>query len=233
MPKRLWMVGLSVASRRPVARARRPSRRSRRARRRVGGRCPWGSRIHRGRPDSTAGLRRVPGESPGIRHRVPRGAASRVEHPGRFAGVQAGGQPARCPACSGWSRSPPALVSRSSSTSGCASPSGSLPGRYPCRCGRRPACPRLPLRWTRAASHLQVCNTLSCDPRKPTTLSDVTRYGPQGRDPHRRSSWTTRRPKPGLHGRRPDTLRTVFDTRLYETDTLAFGRDRTSTTTAW
>jgi hypothetical protein len=70
----------------------------------------------------------------------------------------------------------------------------------------------------------KVCNTLSCDPRKPTTLSDVTATALKV-GTHIAIFVDNAAPSPGLTDADLNTLRTVFDTRLYETDTLAFGRE--------
>jgi hypothetical protein len=70
----------------------------------------------------------------------------------------------------------------------------------------------------------KVCNTLSCDPRKPTTLSDVTATALKV-GTHIAIFVDNAAPQPGLTDADLNTLRTVFDTRLYETDTLAFGRE--------
>ena len=68
----------------------------------------------------------------------------------------------------------------------------------------------------------KVCNTLSCDPRKPTTLSTVTATALKV-GTHIAIFVDNAAPQPGLTDSDLNNLRTVFDTRLYETDTLAFG----------
>ncbi|HTD70522.1 MAG TPA: hypothetical protein VK647_08690 [Gemmatimonadales bacterium] len=68
----------------------------------------------------------------------------------------------------------------------------------------------------------KVCNTLSCDPRKPTTLSTVTATALKV-GAHIAIYVDNAAPQPGLSQADLDNLRSVFDTRLYETDTLAFG----------
>jgi len=70
----------------------------------------------------------------------------------------------------------------------------------------------------------KVCNTLTCDPRKPSTLSDVTATALKV-GTHIAIFVDNAAPQPGLTDADLNTLRTVFDTRLYETDTLAFGRE--------
>ena len=70
----------------------------------------------------------------------------------------------------------------------------------------------------------KVCNTLSCDPRKPTTLSTVTATALKV-GAHIAIFVDNAAPQPGLSQTDLDNLRSVFDTRLYETDTLAFGRE--------
>jgi len=68
----------------------------------------------------------------------------------------------------------------------------------------------------------KVCNTLNCDPRKPTTLSTVTATALKV-GAHIAIFVDNAAPQPGLTDSDLNNLRTVFDTRLYETDTLAFG----------
>jgi len=68
----------------------------------------------------------------------------------------------------------------------------------------------------------KVCNTLQCDPRKPTTLSTVTATALKV-GAHIAIYVDNAAPQPGLSQTDLDNLRSVFDTRLYETDTLAFG----------
>jgi hypothetical protein len=68
----------------------------------------------------------------------------------------------------------------------------------------------------------KVCNTLSCDPRKPSTLSTVTATALKVGN-HIAVFVDNAAPQPGLTDSDLNNLRTVFDTRLYETDTLAFG----------
>ena len=68
----------------------------------------------------------------------------------------------------------------------------------------------------------KVCNTLNCDPRKPTTLSTVTATALKV-GTHIAIFVDNAAPQPGLTDSDLNNLRTVFDTRLYETDTLAFG----------
>jgi len=70
----------------------------------------------------------------------------------------------------------------------------------------------------------KVCNTLSCDPRKPTTLSTVTATALKV-GAHIAIFVDNAAPQPSLSQTDLDNLRSVFDTRLYETDTLAFGRE--------
>ncbi len=68
----------------------------------------------------------------------------------------------------------------------------------------------------------KVCNVLTCDPRKPSTLTAVgARALKVGQ--HIAIFVDTLAPPPGLAQSDLDNLRAVFDTRLYETDTLAFG----------
>ena len=70
----------------------------------------------------------------------------------------------------------------------------------------------------------KVCNTLSCDPRKPSTLSSVTATALKV-GTHIAIYVDNAAPQPGLSQSDLDNLRAVFDTRLYETDTLAFGSE--------
>ncbi len=70
----------------------------------------------------------------------------------------------------------------------------------------------------------KVCNTLNCDPRKPSTLSSVTATALKV-GTHVAIYVDNAAPQPGLTQSDLDNLRAVFDTRLYETDTLAFGRE--------
>jgi len=70
----------------------------------------------------------------------------------------------------------------------------------------------------------KVCNTLDCDPRKPATLSTVTATALKV-GAHIAIFVDNAAPQPGLSQTDLDNLRSVFDTRLYETDTLAFGRE--------
>ncbi len=70
----------------------------------------------------------------------------------------------------------------------------------------------------------KVCNTLACDPRKPSTLSNVTATALTVGQ-HIALYVDNAAPQPGLSQAGLDSLRAVFDTLLYETDTLAFGRE--------
>jgi len=70
----------------------------------------------------------------------------------------------------------------------------------------------------------KVCNVLTCDPRKPSTLSTVTATALKV-GTHIAIYVDNAAPQPGLAQTDLDALRAVFDTRLYETDTLAFGRE--------
>ncbi len=70
----------------------------------------------------------------------------------------------------------------------------------------------------------KVCNTLSCDPTKPATLSTVTATALKV-GTHIAIYVDNAAPQPGLSQTDLDNLRSVFDTRLYETDTLAFSRE--------
>jgi hypothetical protein len=70
----------------------------------------------------------------------------------------------------------------------------------------------------------KVCNTLSCDPRQSSTLSSVTATALKV-GTHIAIYVDNAAPQPGLSQGGLDSLRAVFDTRLYETDTLAFGRE--------
>jgi hypothetical protein len=70
----------------------------------------------------------------------------------------------------------------------------------------------------------KVCNTLDCDPRKAGTLSNVTATALKV-GTHIAIYVDNAAPQPGLSQTDLDNLRDVFDTRLYETDTLAFGRE--------
>ena len=70
----------------------------------------------------------------------------------------------------------------------------------------------------------KVCNTINCDPRKPSTLSSVTATALKVGQ-HIAIYVDNAAPQPGLTQSDLDNLRAVFDTRLYETDTLAFGSE--------
>ena len=70
----------------------------------------------------------------------------------------------------------------------------------------------------------KVCNVLTCDPRKPSTLSTVTATALKV-GTHIAIYVDNAAPTPSLSQSDLNTLRTVFDTRLYETDTLAFGSE--------
>ena len=70
----------------------------------------------------------------------------------------------------------------------------------------------------------KVCNTLNCDPRKPSTLSSVTATALKV-GTHIAIYVDNAAPQPGPTQSDLDNLRAVFDTRLYETDTLAFGSE--------
>ncbi len=70
----------------------------------------------------------------------------------------------------------------------------------------------------------KVCNTLACDPRNASTLSTVTATALKV-GTHIAIYVDNAAPQPGLSQMDLDTLRAVFDTRLYETDTLAFSRE--------
>src|SRR4029077_12360111 len=70
----------------------------------------------------------------------------------------------------------------------------------------------------------KVCNTLACDPRKPSTLSTVTATALKV-GTHIAIYVDNAAPQPGLSQTDLDNLRAVFDTRLYEPDTLSFSRE--------
>src|SRR3989449_6555005 len=70
----------------------------------------------------------------------------------------------------------------------------------------------------------KVCNTLACDPRNRSTLSTVTATALKV-GTHIAIYVDNAAPQPGLTQSDLDNLRAIFDTRLYETDTLAFGRE--------
>jgi hypothetical protein len=70
----------------------------------------------------------------------------------------------------------------------------------------------------------KVCNVLTCDTRNASTFSNVTATALKV-GVHIAIFVDTAAPQPGLSQSDLDNLRTVFDTRLYETDTLAFGRE--------
>ncbi len=70
----------------------------------------------------------------------------------------------------------------------------------------------------------KVCNVLTCDPSKPSTLSTVTATALKV-GAHIAIYVDNAAPTPGLSQSDLDNLRTVFDTRLYEADTVAFGRE--------
>src|ERR1041385_5197838 len=68
----------------------------------------------------------------------------------------------------------------------------------------------------------KVCNVLTCDPRKASTLSTVTATALKV-GTHIAIYVDNASPTPGLSQSDLDALRSVFDTRLYETDALACG----------
>jgi hypothetical protein len=70
----------------------------------------------------------------------------------------------------------------------------------------------------------KVCNVLTCDPRQPSTLSDVTATALKVGQ-HIAIYVDNAAPAPGVSQMDLDSLRAVFDARLYKTDTLAFGRE--------
>ena len=70
----------------------------------------------------------------------------------------------------------------------------------------------------------KVCNVLTCDPRNPSTLSSVTATALKV-GTHIAIFVDNAAPTPGMSQTDLNNLRTVFDTRLYETDTLAFGHE--------
>ena len=69
----------------------------------------------------------------------------------------------------------------------------------------------------------KVCNVLTCDPRQPSTLSNVTATALKVGQ-HIAIYVDNAAPAP-LSQMDLDSLRAVFDNRLYGTDTLAFGRE--------
>jgi hypothetical protein len=95
-----------------------------------------------------------------------------------------------------------------------------------------PRPPRAPPRVTAAPTPVdsgavrtfKVCNTLTCDPTKPSTLSSVTATALKV-GTHIAIFVDNAAPQPGLSQSDLDNLRSVFDARLYEADTLAFGRE--------
>ena len=70
----------------------------------------------------------------------------------------------------------------------------------------------------------KVCNVLTCDPRKPATFSSVTATA-LSVGQHIALYVDNAAPQPGLSQAGLDSVRAVFDTLLYGTDTLAFGRE--------
>src|SRR5436309_13921938 len=70
----------------------------------------------------------------------------------------------------------------------------------------------------------KVCNVATCDPGKASTLSSVTATALKV-GTHIAIYVDNAAPVPGLTQSDLDNLRAVFDTRLYETDTLAFGSE--------
>ena len=75
-----------------------------------------------------------------------------------------------------------------------------------------------------ALRRFRVCKVLTCDPRNASTLDTVwARALKVGQ--HIAIFVDTLAPSPGLAQSDLDNLRTVFDTRLYVTDTVAFGRE--------
>lgn len=70
----------------------------------------------------------------------------------------------------------------------------------------------------------KVCNVLTCDPRKPATFSNVTATALTVGQ-HIALYVDNAAPQPGLSQAGLDSVRAVFDTLLYGTDTLAFGAE--------
>jgi hypothetical protein len=70
----------------------------------------------------------------------------------------------------------------------------------------------------------KVCNVLTCDPRKPSTFATVTATA-RKIGSHIAIYVDNAAPTPGLSETDLNAVRTLFDTRLYELDTLAFGRE--------
>jgi len=77
----------------------------------------------------------------------------------------------------------------------------------------------------------KVCNTLACAPASLSTLSTVTATALKVELISPSTSITRRSTGPVADGL--GKLRSVFDTRLYETDTLAFSRESDIDNTAW
>jgi hypothetical protein len=92
--------------------------------------------------------------------------------------------------------------------------------------------PRAPSRVTAAptpvdsgqVSTFRVCKVLTCDPRNPGTLDSVTATALKVGQ-HIAIFVDNAAPQPGLTQADLNALRTLFDTRLYELDTLAFGAE--------
>jgi hypothetical protein len=70
----------------------------------------------------------------------------------------------------------------------------------------------------------KVCNVLTCDPRDASTFSNVMATA-LSVGVHIAIFVDDAAPQPGMTQPGLDSLRSVFDTRLYATDTLAFGRE--------
>jgi hypothetical protein len=91
-----------------------------------------------------------------------------------------------------------------------------------------PAPPRAPAPVTPVVAGnvrtFQVCNVLTCDARNPSTFSSVTATALTVGQ-HIALYVDNAAPQPGLTQAGLDSVRAVFDTLLYPTDTAAFGRE--------
>jgi hypothetical protein len=70
----------------------------------------------------------------------------------------------------------------------------------------------------------KVCAVVTCDPRQPSTFANVTATALKVGQ-HIAIYVDNQAPQPGLTQLDLDALRAVFDSQLYEADTLAFGRE--------
>ncbi len=222
MPKRLWMVGLpwllaaacssSPATAPPLAPCTAAS----------GGQVSLGIAAYTAiDPTQTAGCAVFPANPLGsaVEYLVVPQAATSI--PDDSQGFKLGGKPLAAPLLSGPPVAGPGVAQQFDLRLRLAE--REFAARLP---GLQRAPPRAPALVTPEDSGqvrtFRVCNTLDCDPRKPSTLATVTATALKV-GTHIAIYVDNAAPQGGLTQADLDNLRTVFDTRLYETDTLAFG----------